>query len=59
MSPEQVAAIRSWQEVKDNFTLDQVTKALYWMAKNREYHKKYSLKQAAILEKAKAAGITE
>lgn len=41
----QISQIGTWDELKKVASLEEVKKALYWMEKNREYHKTAYLKR--------------
>jgi hypothetical protein len=53
-----LASIKSFEELKKHFTLEQVVSALKAKEQNRTYHKTQYLKRQAILAKAKEMGIT-
>jgi hypothetical protein len=48
----------SWEELMSLTSLDECRKALKAREQNRLYHKEHNSKNAEILRKAKAAGIT-
>ena len=49
---------RSWDELRDLISLEDIKQALLAAEKQRVYHKNAYLKKQLILERAKAAGIT-
>jgi hypothetical protein len=53
LEAEEIATLNTWEEVKSNFTLEQVLRALRAAAKNKLYHKAYSLKRQDDLDRAK------
>jgi len=50
---EQIARLRSWQELQGLFTLEEVKTALRAREQQRLYHKKQYLKRQAVLDKAR------
>jgi hypothetical protein len=53
-----IETIKTLADAKKVLTDDQIISAIKSYLKNREYHKAHNQKNAMILAKAKAAGIT-